>query len=196
MKRRGFLKLGMAGFGTMALAGKSWALKYYPKPSPRKWAVVYGTWCGSSRDAGVWISEGMGGIADVYDVREDPDPGGLDHIVIGGSIRNATINPSMQRYIEKNGERLKGKIRGLYAVCWNGGKPPGPELKKAYIDRQLAHPLGAGNAPAKVFNGRITLGLLDKEALEVMKRMGVEDSDDLRRADCMAFGKEILAAMQ
>jgi len=42
--------------------------------------VLYATWYGSSRDVGVWISEGMGGIANVYDVRENMDLSGYDHL--------------------------------------------------------------------------------------------------------------------
>ena len=72
MNRRSFLKFGLAGI-SLALAPKAWALKYFPNPSKKKWAVVYATWCGSSRDAAVWISEGMAGIADVFDVREEPN---------------------------------------------------------------------------------------------------------------------------
>ena len=42
----------------------------------------------SSRDAGVWISEGMDGIANVFDVRENPDLSDYENIVVGGSIRS------------------------------------------------------------------------------------------------------------
>ena len=57
----------------MALADNARALDFYPMPSDKKVAVLFATWCGSSRDAAVWISEGMGGIAKVFDVRENPD---------------------------------------------------------------------------------------------------------------------------
>ena len=74
MERRDFFKFGLAaGVSTMALANNARALDFYPMPSDKKCAVLFATWCGSSRDAAVWISEGMGGIADVFDVRENPD---------------------------------------------------------------------------------------------------------------------------
>jgi len=57
-------KVGLTGMGAMLFADRVGALKYYPRPSDKKWAVLYSTWCGSSRDAAVWISEGMGGIAE------------------------------------------------------------------------------------------------------------------------------------
>jgi hypothetical protein len=56
MKKREFLKLGLLSVGAMTISNKSGALEYYPNKSDKKWAVLYGTWCGSSRDAAVWIS--------------------------------------------------------------------------------------------------------------------------------------------
>ena len=73
------------------------------------------TWCGSSRDAAVWISEGMGGIADVFDVRENPDLKGFDHIIIGGSIRSGVTPKELQDYITKNKGILKSKVQST--VC-------------------------------------------------------------------------------
>lgn len=64
-------------------------------------------WCGSSRDAAVWISEGMGGIADVFDARENPDLKGFEHIIIGGSIRSGATRKEFQDYIIKNKGILK-----------------------------------------------------------------------------------------
>lgn len=170
----------------------SWA-----KPSDKKWAVLYGTWCGTSRDAGIWISEGMGGIADVFDVRENPGLKGFDHIVIGSSIRGFKISPLLEKYIEENKGWLKEKVRGLWVVCGNMQKPPGQQQKEMYIDNQLAKLCGVGNVPAKVFLRRMTKDLLEKEALEMMQRIGqAQDYDNLKRADCLDFGKEILASVK
>lgn len=193
MKRRHFFKLGFAGVGTMALANNVWALKYYPMPSDKKCAVLYGTWCGSSRDAAVWISEGMGGIADVFDVREKPDLTGFDHLIIGGSIRGMVTSKELQEYIKKNKGWLKEKVRGLFAVCGNMGNPVGPQQTTMFIDNHLAKLCEVSNVPSKVFLGRITKSLLDPQTAKMMERM--EDYDNLKRADCMAFGQEILARM-
>ena len=102
MHRRCFFKLGLTGIGAAVLAQKGWALEYYPMPSDKKWAVVYGTWCGSSRDAAVWISEGMGGIGNVFDVRENPDLTVFDYIIIGGSIRSSVTSQELQDFITQN----------------------------------------------------------------------------------------------
>jgi menaquinone-dependent protoporphyrinogen IX oxidase len=204
MERRDFFKLGLAtGIGTIALANDSWALEYYPNPSDQKCAVLYGTWCGSSRDAAIWISEGMGGIADVFDVREKPDLNAFDHIVIGGSIRSSVTPQELQDFITKNKESLKAKVRGLFAVCGNGERPVGPEQKTNYIDNHLAKLCEAGNVPSKVFNGRITKALLDPQTRKMMEARYPEiagkplaNYDLLKRADCLAFGEEVLAGIK
>jgi menaquinone-dependent protoporphyrinogen IX oxidase len=193
MKRRTFVQLGLAG-SALALARRAWALKLYPKASTKKWAVLYATWCGSSRDAGVWISEGLGGIADVFDVREKPDLKDYDHIVLGSSIRSFKIHPLMEQYIADNKAWLKDKVRGLWALCNNMGQPPGPQQKTNYIDNMLAKQCGVANVPAKVFHGRITKDLMEADALATMRSM--QDNDNLKRADCLAFGKEILASVK
>jgi menaquinone-dependent protoporphyrinogen IX oxidase len=204
MERRDFFKLGLAaGAGTIALANDAWALEYYPMPSDKKCVVLYGTWCGSSRDAAVWISEGMGGIADVFDVRENPDLKRFDHIVIGGSIRSGATRQELQDYITKNKGSLKNKVRGLFAVCGNGEKPVGPEQKTMLIDNHLAKLCEVSNIPSKVFNGRITKSLLDPQTRKMMEDMypklagkPLEDYDLLKRTDCLAFGKEVLAGIK
>lgn len=43
----------------MTISNKLGALEYYPNKSDKKWAILYGSWYGSSRDAAVWISDGM-----------------------------------------------------------------------------------------------------------------------------------------
>jgi menaquinone-dependent protoporphyrinogen IX oxidase len=204
MERRNFFKVGLAaGVSTMALANSALALDFYPMPSNKKCAVIFGTWCGSSRDAAVWISEGMGGIADVFDVRENPDLAKYDHIVIGGSIRSGVTRKELQDCIAKNKGTLKGKVRGLFAVCGNGEKPVGPQQKTAYIDNHLAKLCEVSNVPSQVFNGRITKPLLDPENLKMMEDMypkfagkALENYDLLKRADCLSFGKEILAGIK
>ena len=203
MERRDFLKFGLTGISALALTDDAWALKYYPVDSDKRWAVLYGTWCGSSRDAAIWISEGMGGIADVFDVRENPDLKGFDHIVIGGSIRSGVTRKELQDYIAKNKGTLKNKIRALFAVCGNGEKPVGPAQKTALIDNHLAKLCEVGDIPSKVFNGRITKSLMDPENRKMMETnypkfagKPLEDYDLLKRTDCLAFGKEFLAGIK
>ena len=203
MERRNFLKVGLAGLGAIALADNAWALKYYPITSDKKCAVLYGTWCGSSRDTAVWISEGMCGIADVFDVRENPDLKAFDHIVIGGSIRMGKTRQELQDYITNNKSWLKPKLRGLFAVCGNGEKPVGEEQRATYIDNHLAKLCEVDKIPSKVFNGRITKSLLEPDIAKMMEQSypqiagkQLENYDLLKRADCLAFGKEVLASIK
>jgi len=203
MKRRDFIKFGLTGISMLALTDDAWALKFYPIASDKRWAVLYGTWCGSSRDAAIWISEGMGGIADVFDVRENPDLKGFDHIVIGGSIRTGVTRQELQDYITKNKVWLKTKVRGLFAICGNGEKPVGPAQTAMFIGDHLAKMCEVGNIPSKVFNGRITKSLIEPNIAKMMEERyprlagkPLTDYDLLKRADCMAFGKDVLASIK
>jgi len=194
MDRRRFIASGLAGIGAAALAGKATAMKYYPMPSDKKWAVLYATWCGSTRDAAAWISEGMTGIADVFDVRENPDLSGFEHVVIGGAIRMAAVSPELRDYLKANRDALSGKVAGLFAVCGNMGRPVGPEQEEMLIDNHLAKLAGASLVPSHVFLGRVTKSLMDPETA---KRMAAfEDYDNLKRPECMAFGAAILAGLK
>ena len=192
MNRRVFFKHGLTGIATLTLAGPSHALEFYPNPSDKKWAIVYGTWCGSSRDAAIWISEGMGGIADVFDVRENPDLSSFDHVVIGGSIRGAKVSPALQTFIKNNKGLLKSKIRGYFAICGNRMQPITSEQTTAYIDNHLAKLTGVGQVPAKVFLGRITKSLLDPQSLNIIDNMGIPDYDRMQRQDFLAFGQTLI----
>ena len=194
MKRRDFLKLGFAGIGTLALIGQTQALEYYPVKSDKKCAVVYSTWCGSSRDAAVWISEGMGGIAEVFDIREKPNLKGYEHIIIGGSIRSFATSKELQDFIQQNKATLKGKVRGLFAMCGNMGNPITPDVTKRYIDDHLAQLCEAKKVPAKVFRGRVTKSLMAPKTAKMMASF--QDYDNLNRAECMSLGKEILESIK
>jgi len=194
MERRSFIKAGVISLGAMAIADKSFALEYYPNKSDKKWAVLYSTWCGSSRDAGVWISEGMGGIADVFDVKEDPDLKSFDHVVVGGSIRSSKVSQEMQDYLAKNKNVLKDKIRGLFCVQGNMQRPTGPENVKQLIDGHLSKITGVSGVPGKCFNGRITVSLLEPQYKETMGGFG--EYDLMKRSDFMEFGKTILASVK
>lgn len=191
MNRRHFFKMGLAGIGGIAFTRNLWALKYYPLPSDKKCAVLYSSWCGSTRDAALWISEGMGGIADVFDVREEPDLRGFEQIIIGGAIRGMVTSKELQAYIIQNKQWLKEKVRGLFALCGNMRKPVGSPQITMFIDNHLAKLCEVKDVPSRVFNGRVTKSLMDPQTRKMMEKF--EDYDDLKRADCMAFGKEILS---
>jgi len=194
MERRNFLKLGLVGISTMALTSEAQALKYYPENPDKKYAVLYGTWCGSARDAAVWISEGMAGIADVFDVREELELQEFEHIIVGGAIRNGVTSQELQDYITENQSWLKDKVCGLFAVCGNMGQPISEEQTTSLIDEHLAKLCGVEDMPSKVFLGRITKSLMDAETAEAMADF--EDYDNLKRSECMEFGKKVLEAVE
>jgi menaquinone-dependent protoporphyrinogen IX oxidase len=190
MNRKEFFKLGLVGVGSIAFLSKAKGLEYYPNASDKKWAIIYSTWCGSSRDAAVWISEGMAGIANVFDIRENPDLSSFDNIVLGGSIRSALTSTEMQTYITSNKIELKLKVRGLFAVCGNMGQPVTSQQKTQFIDNHLAKLCEVNSLPSKVFLGRITKSLMDAETAASMS--GSADYDNLKRSECMSFGKQVI----
>jgi len=196
MNKRAFFKTGFLGMSALFLSRKAFPLEYYPMPSDKKWAVLYATWCGSTRDAALWISEGMDGIANVFDVRENPDLSGYDHIVIGGAIRAGVTSQLLQEYLEKNKEMLKSRIRGYFAVCGNMMQPVGPEQTIVFIDNHLGKICDVSNVPSKIFLGRITWGLMEPDVRKQMQSFpGIKEYDNLKRPECMAFGKEVFASV-
>jgi len=195
MKKRSFIKSGLLSMGALLISRKSFPLEYYPMPSDKKWAVLYGTWCGSARDAALWISEGMDGIANVFDVRENPDLSKYDHLVIGGAIRGGKTSQELQDFLSRNKEVLKSRIRGYFAVCGNMMKPAGPEQTKTLIDNHLAAICWVVNVPSRVFLGRITYGLIETDVRKQMEGYKMPEYDNLKRSECMAFGKEVFTGV-
>jgi menaquinone-dependent protoporphyrinogen IX oxidase len=196
MNKRTFFKTGLLGMSALLIPKKAFPLEYYPMLSDMKWAILFATWCGSTRDAALWISEGMDGIANVFDVRENPDLSVYDHVVVGGAIRSGVTSGLLQEYLEANKEILKSRIRGYFAVCGNMMQPVGPGQRTAFIDNHLAKICGVSNVPSKVFLGRITFGLMEPDVRKQMQSFqGMTEYDNLKRSECMTFGKEVLTTV-
>ncbi|MBN1397614.1 MAG: hypothetical protein JXA06_06255 [Bacteroidetes bacterium] len=193
MEKRDFIKAGLTAVGTLLIPRKILALEFYPTVNKSEWAVLYSTWCGTSRDASIWISEGMNGIADVFDVRENPDLSKYKYIIAGGSIRSGVTSKELQEYLAKHKEVIKNKIRGLFAVCGNMKQPVTQKQYENFFDNHLIKLTDAPKVPSKVFLGRITWGLMEPDVRkQMMSFPGMEEYDNLKRSECMEFGREIL----
>lgn len=194
MERRTFLA-GMSAAYPMSAAASS---QFTAVPSKEKWAVVFGTWCGSARDAGMWISEGMGGIAAVFDARQRPDLKAYDHLVIGTAIRDGKGSEEFENLIQANIGVVKARVRAYYAVCGNGGDRPWVATQQQYIDNYLAKLCQTPAPQNRIFPGRITKALLSESEAKMLegffKQMDIpfEDYDHLARWDCLQFGCAIL----
>ncbi|MGB8952850.1 MAG: flavodoxin domain-containing protein [Candidatus Aminicenantales bacterium] len=193
MDRRIFFKSALAGGGAVLLASRAYPLKFYPNPGKHKWAVLYGTRYGSNRDAAVWISEGMGAIADVFDARENPDLSSCEFLVIGSGIYNGKIAPPLEEYIRKNLTAISKKVKTVFTVCGAGGSDYG----NSYLD-QIAQICEATPLLKKSFPGRQTKKLLSAEDFKVLENyyqrtnQPFEDYDRVQRKDFLQFGEDIL----
>ena len=193
MDRRTFLRTVVIGGGITAFASNSEALKLFPNPGKQKWAILYGSRYGATRDASVWISEGMGGIADAFDARENPELSPFECIVVGSGIYRGKIDTNLADYLTKNASLISNRIRALFIVCGAGDIPRAQPFLEGLIKACQTKP-----AILKTFPGRITKRLLneedDKIEEEVFKRRNesYEDYDRLKRNDCLKFGEEIL----
>ena len=198
MKRRDFINLGMVSAGIAFTKKKGHSMEFYPRASKVKLAVLYGTWYGTARDAGIWISEGMGGIAHVFDVREKPDLNQFDHLIIGTAIQGGKGPKTLNSYIKDNISQIKSKTKGLYVVCGTMGNIPGETQIKGYIDNYLAKICQVDSPIKQAFGGRITKRLLTKEDFDGLasfhKRLKkpFDDYDHLLRWQCMGFGERVL----
>ena len=196
MDRRTFLKTLAVGGGLTAFGSNSDALQLFPNPGKQKWAILFGSRYGSTRDASLWISEGMGGISDAFDARENPDLTPFDALLVGSGIYSGKIDQPLETYLTKNAPSISKRIKALFIVCGAGDSP----RAQAFLD-VLAKSCQVKPSFIKIFSGRITKRLLNREDYkieeEVFKRRNepFEDYDRLKRSDCLKFGEEILNKM-
>jgi hypothetical protein len=187
MERRYVLKLGAAGIGAMAIGGPARALGAMASSAKKEYAVIYATWCGSTKDAAGWINEGMGGIADVIDVKDKPKVDDYKGIVLGSAIRQMVISPDMKTYLQTNKTALKDKVKGLFAVCGNNSSTTITDAtKKKYTTdaNGVGGLCGVTTALSMVFPGRVNQCAADAG-------ITIAQYDHLKQADCAAFGQEI-----
>jgi len=193
MKRRDFMKAVFLGSGIVFLASKAYPLKFYPNAGPGKWAILFGSLYGSTRDAAVWISEGMGGIAEVFDARENPDLSVFDNLIVGSGIYDGKVAPPLETFLAQNGAQISGKVRAIFVVCGAGGT----EIANGYLD-MITKLCGSNPVVKKSFPGRMTKKLYDTEVLKHMEEFyksvnsPFKDYDRLQRKDCLQFGAAIL----
>ena len=166
MEKRVFIKSTLLAAGALLLARKSMALAYYPTAKKAEWTILY------------------------------PDLSGYRRLIVGGSIRSGVTPVELQEYLISHKAMLSNKIRGYFAVCGNMRQPITEEQSLQYFNHHLMKLTGVEGITQHVFPGRITFGLMEPHVREQMKAMpGMEEYDNLKRNECMAFGREILTKM-
>lgn len=157
MERRAFCKAGFAGVGALALSGTIQAMEYPLKASEKKkWVILYGSQCGSTKEYAEYINEGLGGIADVVDIEQTtPSIDDYEHFIIGGWRNANDVKPDgIPNFIKANKNSLKEKIRGVFIVLGNGGNTTLSSSLTKFLDDKLVTPLGVSDVPKKVLFGR------------------------------------------
>ena len=137
----------------------------------------------------------MGGIAEVFDARENPDLSSFHSVIVGSGIYSGKIDTNLESYLSRSSGQFSSHVKAAYIVCGGGDSP----RAQAYVGL-LAKSCGLANPPslAKVFPGRLTIRLLtpadDNIQEEVAKKFKqpYEDYDRLQRKDCLKFGEEVL----
>jgi menaquinone-dependent protoporphyrinogen oxidase len=195
MKRRQFIMTGLAGSAFLLMKKKAMGLSFFANPSDLKCAVLYGSLYGSTRDAAVWISEGMGGIAEVFDVRENPDLSKFDSLIIGSGIYGGKAAPALIEFAAAHKQELEQKTKGYFVVC--GASSPQADN---YLNVLKA--LCKVNTDCrKVLGGRMTIKLLSKTHYDSLKKYfesgnrKFEDYDRLLRSDCLNWGESVLSVI-
>lgn len=180
MERRKFLKTGSAGLGVLAFAG---AVSAIPVAEPKKWAIVYGSKCGSTKDYANAINEGLGGVADVIDIATStPQVDDYEFFIIGGWRNANSVEPAaIPSFIASNKSALKDKIKGVFVVVGNGGNATLSSAITNFLNQKLVDPAGVDSSVGKVFFGKSDPNC---------NGLGFT-YDNVKREDGVAFGKKI-----
>jgi flavodoxin len=175
----------MTGLGTLAMSKPISALEQYIKASAKKWAIVYGSQCGSTKEYANAINEGLGGIADVVDITtKTPRVEDYDFFIIGGWRNGNTVKPdSIPAFIKNNKAALKDKIGGLFIVLGNSGNAKLTTDLTSFLKQTLITPAGASDKIGKVFFGKSD---------PACNGLGFT-YNNVKKEDGVAFGKQILS---
>lgn len=181
MHRRNFCKLGAAGIGVLAIAEPARAFQFV---DDKKWAVVYGSQCGSTRDYANAINDGLGGIADVLDVATiTPKVDDYEFFIIGGWRNGNSVNPEeITKFVLTNISSLKDKIKGMFVVLGNGGNATLTSEHTDFLNQMLINKAGVNESLGKVFFGKSD---------PACNGMGFS-YNNVKKEEGVAFGKKIL----
>ena len=147
--------------------------------------------------------EGMGGIAKVSMCARIPISLPLTTSSWAAPFDRASLPKSCRTTSQRIRQSSKAKFEGCSPSAATEKSQSAPLRKPCDIDNHLAKLTESANVPSKVFNGRITKALIDPENRKRMEDMyptfagkPLEDYDLLKRSDCLAFGREILAGIK
>jgi menaquinone-dependent protoporphyrinogen IX oxidase len=155
MFRRVFCKLGATGLVSMAISKRIQALEKAVSAPAKKWAIVYGSGCGTTKKYADAINEGLGGIADVINIETTtPKADDYEFFIIGGWRNASKVLPDkIPNFIKNNKSALQNKIKGLFLVLGNNGVVEITPDMKTFLKSSLITPAGANENVGKIFFG-------------------------------------------
>jgi len=157
-------------------------------PAAKKWAIVYGSKCGSTKEYAGFINEGLGGIAEVIDIEKTtPKIDDYEFFIIGGWRNANDVMPNkIPSFVKNNKAALKDKVKGMFVVLGNNGTPELNPDMTTFLKNSLITPAGVNESLGKVFFGR-----------SVKSCNGfAKEYDNVNKDDGVAFGKKILSENQ
>lgn len=189
MLRRMFCKLGATGLASMAISKKISALEKVASAPAKKWAIVFGSKCGSTKEYAGFINEGLGGIAEVIDIEKTtPKTDDYDFFIIGGWRNGNDVMPQkIPSFVNDNKSVLNNKVKGMFVVLGNQGKPTLKPEMTTFLNNKLIIPSGAKDAAGKIFFGRY-----DPDC----GKLGGTSYNNVNKDDGVAFGQKILSENQ
>jgi len=139
ISRRNFLKIsaGILGASTLACVGFGFAASRSSQtslsqtaqtpnlsfgkvdPYNKRLLVAYATFAGSTVDVAAAIGESLGNrrfVVDVKPLKDDPDPGEYQYVILGSAIHGAKWLPEAVQYVQNHQPALKQKPVGLFCV--------------------------------------------------------------------------------
>ena len=82
-----------------------------------KTLIVWGSRYGSTRVIAGWIAERLGFDCLITDVKDAPDPGEFDLVILGSGIYENGFMPEVNAYIDKHIKALEDKKKVIFGIC-------------------------------------------------------------------------------
>ncbi len=133
----------------------------------------------------------MNGIAQVFDVRENPDLSSYDHIVAGGANRSGKVSAELQDYLRKHQAMLAPKIRVFSLLRERDATPGDCTGKKPSLTNIWQHFVDLRGTLQSI-SRKNHYGLMDEASRENNRGFGMPEYDQPQTGRLYGLRKGIL----